>query len=33
MAMHEHMTLLEDLKRAAWSRTSQKIDPRMSTAR
>jgi len=21
--MHEHMTLLEDLKRAAWSRTSQ----------
>ena len=22
MAMHEHMTLLEDLKRAAWSRTS-----------
>lgn len=22
MAVHEHMTLLEDLKRAAWSRTS-----------
>ena len=22
MAKHEHMTLLEDLKRAAWSRTS-----------
>ena len=22
MAMHEHMTLLENLKRAAWSRTS-----------
>ena len=22
MAIHEHMTLLEDLKRAAWSRTS-----------
>jgi hypothetical protein len=22
MATHEHMTLLEDLKRAAWSRTS-----------